>query len=84
MEQKYSKREMFECLKSFIIENYWYDAYIPQQARSIFTTICMMWNIDADTAECDNMLNELWICAGVDEIEIDYEEFENFMLTWIV
>ena len=84
MEQEYSKQEMFEWLKSFMIENYWYDSHVPQQARSIFSTICMVWNIDADTADCDWMLNELWTCAGVDEIEIDYDEFENFMLAWIV
>lgn len=82
--EKYSKQEMFEWLKSFMIENFWYDSNVSQQARSIFSTICMVWNIEADTAECDNMLNELWTCASVDEIEIDRDEFENFMLELIV
>lgn len=84
MMQKYNKQKMFEWLKSFMIENYWYDSHTPQQARSIFSTICMVWNIDADTAECDSMLNELWTFACVDEIEIDFNEFYNFMVAWIV
>lgn len=61
---------------------------MPNQARSIFTAICMVWNIDADTAECDNMLNELRACAVTNEGESVYEMtdegFDNFMLAWIV
>lgn len=89
MEQKYGKQEMFEWLKAFITENYWYSYPVPQQASSIFTTICMIWNIDADTTECDSMLHELWECVAVsenlDDYEVaDYKEFENMMLHLIV
>ena len=81
---EYTKIEMFEWLKSFMIENYWYHSHVPQQARSIFTTMCLLFDIAADTFECYSMLQELWTCTGVDKIGIDYDGFENFMVVWIV
>lgn len=80
------KDEMFSWLAHFLIDNYWYDFNVPQQARSVFTTICMLYHVDfdSDLELCGDMLYELWLCASTDEIEIDYNDFVNFMVAWLV
>ena len=77
------KNELFNYLKSFMIESYWNDGYTPERARAMFTTICFVGNIDADTAECDNMLLGLYNEADMEDI-MDYDEFEMFMIDLIV
>lgn len=78
------KKELFEYLENFMIQNNWLDEYTPKQARSIFTTICLIGNIDADTAACDNMLLELYNKADMESIDISYDDFEEYMVELIV
>lgn len=54
-----------------------------EQARAIFTTICLVGNIDADTRPCDEMLATLYWRAALEEI-IDYDDFEKFMIELII
>lgn len=75
--------EMFDYLKSFMIESYWEDA-AKEQSRAIFTTICLMGNIDADTSTCYNLLHELWSAAAIGDLGVDYDEFEDYMVELIV
>ena len=75
--------EMFDYLKSFMIESYWEDA-AKEQSRAIFTTICLMGNIDVDTSTCDNLLHELWSDAAIGDLGVDYDEFEDYMVELIV
>lgn len=78
------KNELFKCLENFMIQNNWFDEYTPKQARAIFTTLCLIGNIDADTAACDNMLLELYNKADMESIDISYDNFENYMVELIV
>lgn len=74
---------LFEYLKGFMSEGGWHDGNTAEQARAIFTTICFIGNIDADTAECDNMLFDLYNEAAMEDL-IDYVDFELFMISLIV
>lgn len=75
---------LYSYLKTYVIQNSWEDEYTRNGARSIFTTICLYCNIDADTAMCDQMLTELYQTADVQSLDVNREEFENFMLEYIV
>lgn len=77
------KNELFSYLKSFMIESGWHDGNTAKQARAIFTTICFVGNIIADTAECDNMLLDLYNEAAMEDL-IDYDDFETYMVELIV
>lgn len=78
------KKQLFEDLEDFMIQNNWLDEYTSKQARAIFTTLCLVGNIDADTAACDNMLLELYNKADMESIDISYDEFEEYMIELIV
>jgi hypothetical protein len=77
------KRELFNYLKSFMIESNWEDGNTAEQARAIFTSICFVGYIDADTAECDNILRTLYNEAAMEDI-MSYDDFESFMIELIV
>lgn len=76
--------KLFKYLENFMIQNNWLDEYTPKQARAVFTTICLVKNIDADTGACDDMLLELYNKADMESIDISYEDFENYMVELIV
>ena len=83
------KDKLIEYLKDFLIQNNWCDKYTKEQARAIFTTICLMENIDADTAECDEILAYLYEEAEIVEVidfdkYADYGSFKSYMLELIV
>lgn len=71
-------------LEQFMIQSDWLNGNVPEQARAIFTTMCFVGNIDADTSRCDNTLLHLYNVAAMEELDITYEEFENFMVGLIV
>lgn len=77
------RNELFNYLKSFMIESNWEEGNTAEQARAIFTSICFVGYIDADTAECDNILRALYNEAAMEDI-MSYEEFEAFMIELIV
>lgn len=83
------KEKMIEYLKNFLIQNDWCEKCTKEQARSIFTAICLFYNIDADTAECDEILSYVYDASDIVEtIEFDeladYGSFKNYMLELIV
>ncbi len=79
------KQELFNYLKSFMIEckDEWKNWNTAKQARAMFTTLCFVGNIDADTLECDNMLLTLYNVSDMENI-MEYDEFESFMVELIV
>lgn len=77
------KNELFEYLKSFMVGSEWNNGNTAEQARAIFTTICFVGNIDADTSKCDNMLLTLYNEAAMEDI-MDYDDFESFMIELII
>ena len=77
------KYELFNYLKSFMIESNWEYDNVPKQARAIFTTLCFVGNVMADTSECDGYL---WILYNEAELmyTMDFDDFVNFMIELIV
>lgn len=75
---------LFNYLKQFMIQSNWMDDKVMKQARALFTTICFVGNIDADTSTADNMLSELYQVSDVKSTGITYDEFELFMCELIV
>lgn len=52
-----------------------------KQLRSLFTSYCLVFNIDAGTAECDACLWDIFDHLNFDEtLE---EKFNNFMLEFL-
>lgn len=72
---------LYEELMQLVREYEWFDINIKEQARAIFTTICVVWDIQADTGECDSMLSNLYEQAG---LKIDYDDYYNYMVELIV
>lgn len=77
------EKELFDYLKTFMITNEWWNGNAFKQTRAIFTTLCCIGDIEADTRKCDGILWTLYKDACVEEI-MEYDEFENFMLELIV
>ena len=77
------KNELLNYLIDYMIQENWENKNVKEQARAIFTTICCIGNIKADTKECDEMLDALYWRSALEEL-IEYEEFESFMLELIV
>lgn len=77
------KNKLFDYLETFMLTNEWLCGNTPKQARAIFTTLCFVGWIDADTAECDNILHTLYTDTSMENI-MEYEEFESFMIELIV
>jgi len=76
--------KLSKYLEHFMIQSNWLDEHVPEQARAIFTTLCYVGNIDADTCECDNTLMHLYNISALEELDIEYEDFQLFMLELIV
>ena len=76
--------ELYKVLKNHMISNYWDDINVKEQARAIFTTICIVGDLEADMNLTDNMLLELYNSSALEELGITYQEFETFMIKDIV
>lgn len=74
---------LYAELITLVTENEWFDANVKEQARAIFTTICVVWNIEVDTGEYDSMLINLYEKANLKNV-IDYTDYDNYMAELIV
>lgn len=74
---------LFNYLESFMIESNWDYDNTAKQARAIFTTICFVGNIDADTCKCEKMLSDLYWRSAMEEI-MEYDDFVTFMIELII
>lgn len=72
---------IYEKLKAFMCTHSWPDAKVPEQARALFTAVCFVGDIEADTAPCDTMLRELY---GGENIYVSFDTFESYMCELIV
>lgn len=73
-----------EYLEKFALENEdWENGKSGEQLRAIFTTICLIGKIDADTDRCDRLLGIIYWLASLEKI-VEREVFDNFMLEHIV
>lgn len=76
--------EILKYLNQFLIESNWLDENIPEQARALFTSWCLMEDVDADTGKCDRTLLMLYDNTALESVDITYDEFEDFMIGLIV
>lgn len=76
--------EIIEYLIDFLIQYYWLDENIPERARALFTSWCLMKNVIANTKKCDSTLLKLYNASGLKYIDMTYEDFKNFMISLIV
>ena len=77
------ENELFDYLKYFMKGSYWEDGKTAEQARAIFTTLCFVEYIDADTSKCDSILHRLYNETAMENF-MEYDEFEAFMIELIV
>ncbi|MDE6625594.1 MAG: hypothetical protein K2K56_04405 [Lachnospiraceae bacterium] len=72
----------------FIDSHEWLEPNFREQLRALFMTICLIGNVDADTALCGRMTREMYeklIAHDIDQrIDLSYDDFANFMIQYIV
>lgn len=75
-------RENKECFTGEVYKNkhchVMGDRAVCLQARSIWTTIAMLENLEPDTSEGDYRIMELWDSCGLGN-QLDENEFDLFM-----
>lgn len=60
-----------------------YDNY-AYQARALFTALCVMFNIEADTGKCDAIISDLFYIVKNFGYTMSEEVFYNFMVADII
>lgn len=78
-----NKQEFLEYMISFAIHTGWEDCNGKEQIRSLFTSWCLIFHIDADTKECDDALSLIYFRAAIEEL-IEYEEYVRYIIEFIV
>lgn len=76
------KEKLIAYLQEFAAENRWDDDKVPEQFRAIFTTLCFVGGVAADTKEADYILQLIF--QSVTEDSITYDLFQDFMLEFVV
>ena len=76
--------EILKYLNQFLIQSNWLNENVPEQARALFTSWCLIENVDADTRKCDATLLMLYNNTALESVDITYDKFENFMVGLIV
>lgn len=74
--------ELKKYMFSFMVEKEWDMCNVPEQLRSLFVSLCLIANIDADTGICDRLLNDLYQESGL-EGQVPYDAFDLFMCATI-
>ena len=69
--------ELVEYLKDFLIQSDWCETYNKEQARAIFTTICLTQNIDADSSKCSDILSYVYDASDIVEV-LEFDEYATF------
>lgn len=72
-----------DYLERFMMTENWADGNTPKQARAIFTTACIVGELQADTLKADSILKDLYKKAALEDL-ISYDDFENFMYELLV
>lgn len=72
-----------QFMYDFVNEAEQYDELWADQLRSLFTSVCLVYGIEADTYRCDRMLEYIYDSIS-HIIDISYENFYNDMIKYIV
>lgn len=78
-----NKQEFLNYIIDYAVCTGWEDFHGKDQIRALFTSWCLIFHIDADTKECDDVLMEIYDRATMGEV-IDYVDYERFMIEFIV
>lgn len=78
-----TKQDFLNYIIDFSINVGWEDCHGKDQIRALFTSWCLIFHIDADTKECDETLNVIYWRAAMEEV-VEYEDYERFMIEFIV
>ena len=85
MTDKMIVEAIYEHLKRHMIESdFIYDEYALDQARALFTSLCVIGDISPDTSACDNMLLELYEDSDMESIDEPYDNFNAYMCELLV
>lgn len=74
--------KLMDYLENLMIEENWLHAPTANQARALFTTICLVYDVQPDTMECDKILRRLYDIAALYDL-ISYDGFESFMTEYL-
>lgn len=76
-----NKEEFLNYIIDFASNTLWSEFNEREQLRALFTSYCLVYGVDADTKECDDIL---FIIREALEFQADVEEFERYMIELIV
>lgn len=77
-----NKEEFLNYIIDFATDTEWGNLKQREQLRALFTAWCFIHGIDADTKECDDALETLYV--AVDLPESQRYELEQYMIELIV
>lgn len=76
-----NKEEFLNYITDLASNTLWSEFNEREQLRALFTSYCLVYGVDADTKECDDIL---FIIREALEFQADVEEFERYMIELIV
>lgn len=76
-----NKEEFLNYITDFAANTLWSEFNKREQLRALFTSYCLIYGVDADTKECNDIL---FIIREALEFQADVEEFERYMIELIV
>lgn len=77
------KKEFLNYIIDYAIHTGWEDYHGKDQIRALFSSWCLIFHIDADTEECSDTLNIIYWRTTMEEL-VEYEDYEQFMIEFIV
>ena len=74
-----SKEEFLNYIIDFAVDTLWDDLKRREQLRALITSWCFIFGIDADTKECDDVLEVIYRKVLMEPV-IDFDELEKYMV----
>lgn len=78
-----NKQNYLNYIIVYAIFTGWEDFNGKNQIRALFTSWCLIFHIDVDTKECDDALYIIYWRSEMEEL-VEYEEYERFMVEFII
>lgn len=79
----FSKRDMENFMEKYTSDYSWSEDHVPEQLRSLYTAYCYIFDVEVDSCLSDWLLGIIYDRGKLDDI-ITYEDFEDFMSTYLV
>lgn len=78
-----NKIKFLNYIINYAIHTGWEDFHGKNQIRSLFTSWCLIFRIDADMKERDDALVEIYNRTAMEEL-VEYTDYKRFMVEFIV